>query len=190
MRRLAGALCLIVLAACRDDGAEAVPSPVSMNADALGYYCQMNLSEHPGPKAQVHLDGLPAPIFFSQVRDAIAYRRMPEQSHMIRAVYVSDMGVAPSWESPGDNNWIAADDAYYVIGSDMVGGMEAPELVPFATEDAAAAFVAAHGGRVVTLGDVSDADVLSPVDSGTGSDAADEADFEQRLRRLSTREGG
>ncbi|WP_409998019.1 nitrous oxide reductase accessory protein NosL, partial [Escherichia coli] len=25
-----------------------------MTEEALGHYCQMNLTEHPGPKAQVH----------------------------------------------------------------------------------------------------------------------------------------
>ncbi|MDZ4093708.1 MAG: nitrous oxide reductase accessory protein NosL, partial [Paracoccaceae bacterium] len=77
---------LLPLAACREDAP--LPGPVAMTAEAVGHYCQMGILEHPGPKAQVHLDGLPAPLFFSQVRDAVAYQRMPEQSGRIIAIYV------------------------------------------------------------------------------------------------------
>jgi nitrous oxide reductase accessory protein NosL len=30
-----------------------------MTEEAVGHFCQMELLEHPGPKAQAHLDGLP-----------------------------------------------------------------------------------------------------------------------------------
>lgn len=176
---LIATLGLTVLAACKDDFA-AVPSPVKMTQDALGHYCQMNLVEHPGPKAQVHLKGIAAPLFFAQVRDAIAYQRMPEQSHAIAAIYVNDMSAALDWEAPGADNWIAASEAHFVIGSAKLGGMGAPETVPFADRDGAVAFAARHGGRVVGLSSISDMDVLN----AEGPDASDESDFLDRLRRL------
>ena len=187
------AAAVLALAGCREEAA-APPEPVKMTTQAVGHFCQMNMREHPGPKAQVHLDGLPgAPLFFSQVRDAIAYRRMPEQSHAITAIYVSDMGAAPSWQSPGADNWIAAAQAHYVIGSERVGGMGAPELVPFSDRADARAFAARHGGRVVPLADIPDAAVLAPVAEGdattpaapgdTGKD--DDAGYAARLRALS-----
>ena len=158
-------ICLaLTLAACREDEVAALPDPVSMTDEALGYYCQMNLDEHPGPKAQVHLEGQPAPLFFAQVRDAIAYQRMPEQSHAILAIYVSDMGAAVSWEEPGVNNWTAADTAYYVVGARIDGGMGAPELVPFADQAKAEDFVKAQGGQVLGLADIADEIVLAPVE--------------------------
>jgi copper chaperone NosL len=181
-RLLLAALCLSALAACKEDDLASVPMPVRMTPDALGHYCQMNLAEHPGPKAQVHLKGLDAPIYFAQVRDAIAYQRMPEQSHAIAAVYVNDMSMAPSWDAPGDDNWIAASDALFVVGSDMIGGMGASELVPFSDPVAAAAFAGEHGGRVAALAAIADADVLTP-EEGTPV-AADEQDFSARLSRL------
>ncbi|MFX0546282.1 nitrous oxide reductase accessory protein NosL [Roseovarius sp. S1116L3] len=177
-------LCILALAACRDE-AEA-PDPVRMTQDAVGHFCQMNLLEHAGPKAQVHLEGLPGmPLFFSQVRDAIAYQRMPEQSHAITAIYVQDVGSVPSWDAPGQDHWIAAEDAYYVLGSDRMGGMGAPETVSFAAEGAAEDFAAAHGGRILRLTQIPDAAVLAPVADGPQSNADDEADFSDRLRKLS-----
>lgn len=173
---------VLALAACREDTA-ALPAPVSMTEEAVGHYCQMHLLEHPGPKAQLHLTGLPHPLFFSQVRDAIAYQRMPEQSHQIAAIYVNDMAAAPSWEQTGPDNWIAADSAYYVVGSDAVGGMEAPELVPFARAEDAAAFATTRGGRVLRLPDISDTAVLAPVE--IGAEPGGDADFQARLQALS-----
>jgi copper chaperone NosL len=157
----------LALTACREERTAAPPAPVAMTAEALGHYCQMNLTEHPGPKAQVHLEGLPAPLFFSQVRDAIAYERMPEQSHAIRAIYVTDMAAAPSWQSPGIDNWVAADKALFVVGSKVAGGMGAQELVPFTTRAAAQAFVANNGGEIRSLTEIPDEQVLAPVEFKT-----------------------
>lgn len=184
MRVLSAILCVLALAACREE-AEA-PAPVRMTQDAVGHFCQMNLLEHPGPKAQVHLEGLPGmPLFFSQVRDAIAYQRMPEQSHAITAIYVQDVGSVPSWDAPGQDHWIAAEEAYYVLGSDRTGGMGAPETVPFAEETAATEFIAAHGGEVLRLAQIPDQAVLAPVADGPQSSHEDDADFSDRLRKLS-----
>jgi copper chaperone NosL len=167
IKALIAAAMILALAACNEERATSRPEPVTMTADALGYYCQMNLTEHPGPKAQVHLEGLDEPLFFSQVRDAIAYQRMPEQSHAIRAIYVSDMAVAASWDEPGIDNWIAADETLYVVGADLRGGMGAPELIPFGTQAAAEAFVVEHGGEILRLAEIADDAVLAPVDFET-----------------------
>lgn len=162
---------LLALAGCSDDTTASIPKAVTMTEEALGHYCQMNLTEHPGPKAQVHLSGLAQPIFFSQVRDAIAYQRMPEQSHAIRMVYVSDMGApAASWEDPGVDNWIPADTALYVVGSRVTGGMGAPELVPFSARQKAEAFVAENGGEIRGLAEIADEDVLAPVEFAADAD--------------------
>lgn len=168
-RLLLAALATLALGGCQEKAAER-PLPVAMTAEAVGHYCQMDLLQHPGPKAQVHLAGLPAPLFFSQVRDAVAYQRMPEQSHTITAIYVSDMGVAPSWEQPGAGNWIAAEVAVYVVGATVAGGMGAPELVPFSRREAAEAFAARNGGEVVALDAVPDEAILAPVEFSVDAD--------------------
>lgn len=179
-------LLAITLAACKEDVATR-PEPMPLTAEAVGHYCQMDLLEHPGPKAQVHLEGLDHPLFFSQVRDAIAYQRMPEQSHAITAIYVNDMAApAASWEHPGAENWIDATAAHYVIGSDATGGMDAPELVPFLDAKDASDFADMRGGQVLQLAEVADSEVLSAVPIAPDStDRAEEDDFEARLNQLS-----
>ncbi|MDP2731579.1 MAG: nitrous oxide reductase accessory protein NosL, partial [Hoeflea sp.] len=76
------ALCVLALslAACNDPRTEiAAPDPVALSEEAVGHYCNMTILEHTGPKAQIHLAGNPHPIWFSQVRDGIAFIRSPEE---------------------------------------------------------------------------------------------------------------
>lgn len=187
MIRSLAVFALLTVAACKEEVAQDV-SAVPMTAENVGYFCQMGMLEHDGPKGQAHLAGLPqTPLFFSQVRDVVAYLRLPEQSHEILAMWVNDMG-APNatWAAPGATNWIDAQTAFFVVGSRVEGGMGAPEIVPFSDREKAAAFADANGGSVMRLADIPDDDVLAPVAFESDSD---DADFEQRLRALSRETG-
>ncbi|MCK0140590.1 nitrous oxide reductase accessory protein NosL [Aliiroseovarius sp. F47248L] len=157
-------LSLLALIACNEEEAKAPPPPTDISEQALSYFCQMNVAEHGGPKGQIHLDGHPAPLFFAQVRDLVAYLKSPEREADITAIYVSDMGVAQSWADPGKGNWIAAEDAIYVVGADVAGGMGAPEIVPFANTDDAAVFIAQYGGDTHRLDTIPDDAALGAVD--------------------------
>ncbi|CAM3968881.1 nitrous oxide reductase accessory protein NosL [Phaeobacter inhibens] len=183
MIRLLPVMALLALVACKEDLLQDT-SAMPLAVEAVGHFCQMNLFEHDGPKAQAHLDGLPQmPLFFSQVRDVVAYQRLPEQSHEILAIWVNDMGAeGASWSSPGTTNWIPAETAIYVVDSRVVGGMGAPEIVPFSQMAKAEAFVATNGGQVMRLDEIPDSAVLAPVVlDGNNNDA----EFQQRLRALS-----
>ena len=111
----------------------------------------MNLLEHKGPKGQIILASQAEPIWFSSARDTFSFTMLAEEPKDIRAVYVSDMAKAPSWDKPGANNWVDAHQAFFIIGSSKRGGMGAPETVPFSDGAAAAAFSAANGGKIVTF---------------------------------------
>lgn len=163
MTRCFALIALIALAACKEE-ARVVPDPVPMTREALGYFCQMNIAEHGGPKGQIHLAGNLQPLFFAQARDVVAYLKTPEREAEITAVYVSDMGAAPSWRHPGDSNWIPADQATYVVGAGVAGGMGAPEIVPFANAQAANDFIATYGGSLMSLDQIPDDAALGPVD--------------------------
>jgi copper chaperone NosL len=134
---------------CSKEDTASIPQPQAIATDSTGYYCGMLLSEHAGPKGQILLQSGKAPVWFSSVRDTFTFLRLPEEPKDIAAIYVSDMAKAPSWEHPGESNWIIAADAVFVVGSDREGGMGGAEAVPFGTQAAADAFAAEHGGRVV-----------------------------------------
>ncbi|WP_127114318.1 nitrous oxide reductase accessory protein NosL [Shimia sediminis] len=164
MRALLIAALALGLAACKEEVAEAPPAPVDLTEEALSYFCQMNIADHGGPKGQIHLQGMPTPIFFAQVRDMVAYLKSPERDAEITAIYVSDMGAAQSWETPGISNWILANDAQFVVGAPVAGGMGAPEIVPFAAPSDADSFIAQYGGQAMTLNDIPDDAAIGAVD--------------------------
>lgn len=142
---------VLLLTACGDGRQVAVVTdPAPLDREAIGRYCQMIVADHPGPKAQILLDDGSAPIWFSSVRDGIAFTRLPEEPRNIAAFYVNDMSDT-DWEHPDDSTWISAGEAWFVIDSARMGGMGAPEAVPFVSEPAATAFAAAHGGTVLRL---------------------------------------
>lgn len=156
----------LLLAGCDEQKAEAPAAPYSLTAEAMGHFCGMQLLEHPGPKGQVILRGVPHPMWFSSARDAFAFTFLPEEAKNIRAIYVSDMAQAPSWADPGAENWIDARAAYFVLGSRLKGGMGADETIPFSSRAAAESFAALNGGRVLTFAEV-------PHDYVLGSGGAD-----------------
>jgi copper chaperone NosL len=163
----AGAL---ALSACNDQKtAEAPPPPQEMTASAIGRYCGMNLTEHPGPKGQIILASQKEAVWFSSARDAISFTMLPEEPKDIRAIYVSDMGKAPEWDKPGVTNWVDARQASFVIGSRMKGGMGGDEAVPFSDRGAAEKFAAENGGRVMAFAEVPKDYVLGATAETTSS---------------------
>ena len=153
----------VLLAACSpEENAKSIPGPVAMTEEAVGHYCNMGVLEHEGPKAQIHLVGFEHPLWFTQVRDAIAFLRSPEENYEARVVYVHDMAKAHSWANPGDAAWINADKAWFVVGSRRSGGMGAPEAIPFGSRESADSFVKDHGGNPVRLAQVPDRYVIGP----------------------------
>lgn len=160
MKRIA---IVLLLAACQEEAAD-TPDAVALTDDALGYFCQMNVAEHGGPKGQIHLKDYGQPLFFAQVRDVVAYLKGPERDAEITAIYVSDMGTAPSWAEPGDTNWIDARSAIFVVGAGVRGGMGAPEIVPFASPESAEVFKKRYGGSVMPFHEIPDDAAIGPVD--------------------------
>jgi copper chaperone NosL len=160
----------LALAGCKEQkAAEAPPPPQELTQAAMGHYCGMNVLEHTGPKGQIILASRLQPVWFSSARDTLSFTMLPEEAKDIRAIYVSDMGKAPSWEEPGAANWIEARKASFVIGSRMKGGMGADEAVPFADRSAAEKFASENGGHVVAFQEVPKEYVL-----GGGAESAEQ----------------
>jgi copper chaperone NosL len=178
LRFVAALAALVLLAGCNPQAADTpLPPPVALNADAMGVFCGMNLMEHPGPKGQIITKSRIDPFWFSSVRDTVAFTLMPDQPRDISAIYVSDMARAPSWDAPGQANWVDAKKALFVIFSRKQGGMgaAAAEAVPFGERAAAERFVAAHGGRIVSFDQIPSDYVLGS-EPPAAAGAADSSD--------------
>ena len=169
-------VCLFLLAACKDEAV--IPQAAELTRQANGNFCAMIIADHPGPKAQVFEKDRETPLWFSSVRDALAYLMLPGEAQNVLAFYVHDMGKAHSWEKPqNDGIWIMASKAVYVIESTRRGGMGALETVPFSEPSAAELFVSKFGGRVVAYGDIPNNYILG--DDGEYSDQKHHSDGSQ-----------
>ncbi|WP_440997427.1 nitrous oxide reductase accessory protein NosL [Arhodomonas sp. SL1] len=141
-----------MIVGCQPEESGRPPAAVEPTREAITYYGRMILVDHRGPKAQIHLGGADEPLWFSQVRDAVAFTLSPEESSDIAAIYVTDMARADGWAQP--QQWIAAEEAVYVIDSECRGGMGALEAVPFSQREAAEAFIELHGGEPVAWDEI------------------------------------
>jgi copper chaperone NosL len=160
---------VLALAGCNDQKTAEAPPPQEITDSAIGHYCGMNVLEHSGAKGQIILASRKDPVWFSSARDAISFTLLPEEPRDIRAIYVSDMAKAPSWDKPGANNWVDARQASFVIGSRMQGGMGGDEAVPFSDRSAAEKFAAENGGRIVAFAEVPKDYVLGATAEMTGA---------------------
>lgn len=129
--------------------------PLPLTTDATGYYCGMIVLNHSGPKGQVQLSNREQPLWFTSVRDTLAFARSPEEPKNITAIFVNNMENT-SWEKPGDDTWIDARTAWYVLDSGRTGGMGAPESIPFGSQQSATTFTEKHGGRILGYNDIPD----------------------------------
>ncbi|MEO5372095.1 MAG: nitrous oxide reductase accessory protein NosL [Magnetococcus sp. DMHC-1] len=138
---------LLLLAACGSPP-DKPPAARNPDSDTVGYYCGMNLAEHVGPKSQIHVAGEAGPLWFSSVQDAFVYQQTEGATRRLLAFYVNDMSHA-DWQHPQPGPWIAAQSAWFVVGSRLSGGMGKTEIMPFGDQAAAEKFVQQFGGRVV-----------------------------------------
>lgn len=158
-------LLFCTLAACGDrQGTALLPPDTKLGRDETGYFCGMIVVDHSGPKSQIRLRGAqPRTLWFTSVRDGIAYTMLPEETQPVAGFYVTLVSSA-NWDHPEQDpdNWVAADAAWYVIGSERRGSMGAAEAFPFADKTTAEAFSAEFGGRVVRLADIPGDYILGP----------------------------
>ena len=149
------------LSGCGEEGRVAgLPPPQEPGAGAVGYYCGMAVAEHPGPKGQVFLAGHTDPLWFSSVRDTLAFSILPGEPRRVAALYVNDMSRSADGRSPAPGAWVLARDAVFVAGGAAIGGMGAQEVMPFADRAAAERFRAANGGDIYRFGEVPEQFVL------------------------------
>lgn len=149
------------LSGCGEEaGVARLPPPQEPGVAAVGYYCGMAVAEHPGPKGQVFLAGQAAPLWFSSVRDTLAFSILPGEPRTVAALYVNDMSRSADGRSPPPGAWVLARDAVFVAGGAAVGGMGAQEVMPFADRAVAERFRAAHGGEIYRFGEVPERFVL------------------------------
>lgn len=163
MYKLTILLFAFILIACEKDQSVDVPQAQKLTREANGYYCLMTVLNHSGPKGQIILTDKSQALWFTSVRDTISFTLSPEEPKNIAAIYVNDMTEA-EWKNPGEDNWIDARSAWYVLGSDRQGGMGAPEAVPFSTQEKAKLFAKKQGGVVYAFASIPEKYIIESSD--------------------------
>lgn len=163
---LVAAVLSLLLAGCNQDTAGLPkPPPQEPAATSVAYFCSMGLLEHGGPKAQAFRAGKSEPLWFSSVRDAVAFSMLRGEPKDVVAIYVNDMAKARNWDRPEAGAWVEAHDAWFAIGSDYNAGMGGKEAVPFSDEKAARSFTATHGGTVMRFNEIPEKYILESDES-------------------------
>ncbi|MDG4884875.1 nitrous oxide reductase accessory protein NosL [Mesorhizobium sp. WSM4884] len=171
---LAAAVLSVLLAGCNQEIAgQSKPPPQEPTATSVAYFCSMGLLEHGGPKGQAFRAGKSEPVWFSSVRDAVAFSMLPGEPKDVVAIYVNDMAKARNWNRPEAGAWVEAHDAWYAIGSDYNAGMGGKDAVPFSDEKAARSFTAAHGGTVVRFNEIPEKYILESDESDAAAEISD-----------------
>lgn len=153
MYRFSLLLFIFLVAACEKTQLLEVAPAQTLTREANGYYCLMTVINHSGPKGQIILSDKKQALWFTSVRDTIAFTLSPEEPKNIAAIYVNDMSDA-NWDNPGEDNWIDAREAWYVLGSKRSGGMGSAEAVPFSTKEQAELFSSNQGGNVYAFAEI------------------------------------
>lgn len=133
-----------LLSAC----SQTADAPVAPKEIAQDTYCALDgmlLADYPGPKAQIHYEGTPAPDFFCDTMEMFSLLLKPEQARKVAAAYVQAMDQT-DWNQP-KGAWIDAKKAFYVVGSKKRGAM-GPTIPSFATREGAQKFADTEGGKV------------------------------------------
>jgi len=106
--------------------------------------CGMFVAKYPNWLAQIHYDSLEQTKFFDGVKDMMVYYFNPEMyggpsRDSIMNIFVKDYYSL---------NWLSAQDAHFVAGSDVYGPM-GHELVPFSSREAAENYSKDHHGKKI-----------------------------------------
>ena len=112
--------------------------------------CGMFVAKYPNWVTQIHYEDSGKTKFFDGVKDMMVLYFDPERymappREAIKNIYVKDYYSL---------SWLSAQDAFYVVGSDVYGPM-GHELIPFASKEAAESFLKDHHGRkILTFGEI------------------------------------
>ncbi|WP_461536503.1 nitrous oxide reductase accessory protein NosL [Spongorhabdus nitratireducens] len=143
---------IALLTACSDPETVVEHKPVPIESGDTCHLCGMIIKNHPGPKGELYAKGSEVVKRFCSTRDLFAWVLQPENQPNIDAIFVHDMAVSP-WNTPDDEAFINARDAWYVAGSSQAGAM-GTTLASFAEQAAADKFAQDFGGKVIRFDDI------------------------------------
>lgn len=146
-----------IAAGCGTRTAEDHRPPVEIKDTDTCAVCGMYIKGSTGPRAEAYAGDAPQPLKFESTRDLLAYAVQPDLAAQLGAVYVQDTARI-DWQNPGGSpaSFTDARTAFYVAWQPLPGGM-GPTFASFAKRADAEAFVAAHGGQIMSFDEITPA---------------------------------
>ncbi len=112
--------------------------------------CGMFVAKYPNWVTQIHYEDSGKIRFFDGVKDMMVLYFDPERYMAPPREAIKNINVKDYYSL----SWISAQDAFYVVGSDVYGPM-GHELIPFESKDAAESFSKDHHGKeILTFGEI------------------------------------
>lgn len=148
----AGLLALLITGCSETDKPEVNLDPTGMHSGDECHVCGMLITEWPGPKGESINKQSGETLKFCSTTDLFSWWLQPENRTLQAQIYVHDMAKA-HWDNPEDDHLIDGRDAWYVVGTDLLGAM-GPTLASFAEQADAQKLADERGGRVLRFADV------------------------------------
>ena len=112
--------------------------------------CGMFVAKYPNWLAQIQYADLSQTRYFDGLKDMMVFYFYPERYDGLPREAITEIFVQDYYSL----DWLAARDAFFVIGSDIYGPM-GHELIPFKTREAAGSFSKDHHGKkILTFGEI------------------------------------
>lgn len=148
-----GAL-LLLLAGCSDQDAKQtmVHEALAIEQSDECHLCGMIINNFPGPKGENYSSDTDSINKFCSTQDLFNYILQPENKRQVKEVYVHDMSKTP-WATPGDEHFVDARTAWFVIGSSKKGAM-GKTLGSFSDKGDAETFIQEFGGKLYTFDEI------------------------------------
>ena len=141
---------VVLLAACSDEPKKQVNTdPVAFHSGDECHVCGMLITEWPGSKGQsINIQNGETHKFCSTV-DMFSWLLQPENKTLQAKIYVHDMAKT-YWDQPEDEHLMDAREAWYVVGSGLMGAM-GPSIASYSDRAAADQLAEETGGRVMAF---------------------------------------
>lgn len=147
---------LTMLFSCseKEQGAQTLHEAVAIESADECHLCGMLISNFSGPKGELFRKGITeadgnSVKKFCSTRDMFSFYLDPENKRNVTTMLVHDMSKSP-WETPNDDYFIDARNAWFVAGSSKTGAM-GETLASFSQQADAQAFSEEFGGKVLSF---------------------------------------
>lgn len=141
--------CFLIAACSGEAEQEKVLTAVTIEKADECHLCGMIIEGFAGPKGALNHKTDDVVRKFCSTQDMFTYYLDPENKRNVASLLVHDMSQVP-WDSPKDELFIDAKNAWYVFGSSKKGAMGST-LASFAEKTVAVEFAAQYGGELLTF---------------------------------------